>query len=205
MRTLTGIQAKFVLLVVLSMIGMAVVGALTLGALRNNLLTDRMAKTKEMVDVAYSLVDHYGQQAASGAITEAQAKQQAAEAVGKLRYAGDGYFWINDMEPRLVMHPLRKDLMGKNLSSFADLHGAHVYSDLVKIAQNGGGFDSFWFSKPGAPVTEAFPKIAYAKAYQPWGWVICTGIYVDDVDQIFWSQVQWIGLAALGGSGYGES
>ncbi len=193
-----GISVKFVALVVLSLIGIVAVAGLTLNTLRDNLLTDRQAKTREMVEVAYSLVDHFGQLAQAGDLTEAQAKQMAAQALGKLRYAGDGYFWVNDMQPRLVVHPMRQDLMGKDLSGFADSRGAHVYADLVRIAQAGGGFSKFWFSKPGTPASETFPKIAYAKAYVPWGWVICTGIYIDDVDGIFLSQVKTAGWTIAG-------
>jgi methyl-accepting chemotaxis protein len=193
-----GISARFISLVALSLISIIAVAAFTLSTLRNNLLTDRKEKTREMVEVVYSLVAHYGRLAQTGTLSEAQAKQQAADAVGKLRYSGDGYFWINDLRPRMVMHPMRKDLMDKDLADFADAHGSHVYSDIVRIAQSGGGFDSFWFSKPGAPATEFFPKIAYVKAYVPWGWVICTGIYVDDVDQIFRSEIKYAGLIILG-------
>lgn len=164
-----GISAKFVALVVLSLIGIVAVAGLTLNTLRDNLLTDRQAKTLEMVEVAYSLVNHFGPLAQAGDLTEAQAKQMAAQALGKLRYAGDGYFWVNDTQPRLVVHPMRQDLMGMDLSGFTDSRGVHVYTDLVHIAQAGGGFNKFWFSKPGTPAGETFPKIAYAKAYVPWG------------------------------------
>jgi methyl-accepting chemotaxis protein len=193
-----GIPAKFAALVALFLIGIVIVSMLTLNTLRDNLMADRKAKTREIVEVAYSLVEHFAALARSGAMTEAQAKLAAAQALEPLRYSGDGYIWVNDMQPRLVMHPMRKDLMDKDLSGFTDARGAHVYTDLVRIAQGGGGFDSFWFSKPGAPVSEFFPKIAYVKAYVPWGWVICTGIYVDDVDQIFWSEVRGVGLLIAG-------
>jgi methyl-accepting chemotaxis protein len=168
MRIRLGISAKFVGVVALSLIGIVAVTALTLSTLRENLLTDRKAKTREIVEVAWSLVDYYGQLVQSGSVTEMQGRQQAANALEKLRYSGDGYVWVNDMQPRLVMHPMRKDLMDKDLATFTDARGSHIYSDLVRIAQAGGGFDSFWFSKPGAPVTQAFPKIAYVKAYMPW-------------------------------------
>jgi methyl-accepting chemotaxis protein len=198
MRIRLGISMKFAGLVALSFIGIIVVTALILGTLRDNLLADRKAKTREIVEVAYSLVEFYAQTVQTGVRTDAQAKQEAAQALERLRYAGDGYVWVNDMQPRLVMHPMRKDLMGKDLAGFTDARGAHVYSDIVRIAQAGGGFDSFWFSKPGAPPSEFFPKIAYVKAYEPWGWVICTGIYVDDVDQIFWSEVRSVGQTIAG-------
>src|SRR3978361_798993 len=153
MRIRFGISMKFAGLVALSFIGIIVVTALVLGNLRDNLLADRKAKTRDIVEVAYSLVQYYAQSVQTGVRTEAQAKQEAAQALEKLRYAGDGYIWVNDMQPRLVMHPMRKDLMGKDLAGFTDARGSHVYSDIVRIAQAGGGFDSFWFSTPGAPAT----------------------------------------------------
>jgi len=193
-----GVSAKFVCIAALSFIAVTAVAALSLGTLRDNLLADRKAKTHEMVDVAYSLVEHYGLLATTGVLTETQAKQEAIQALGSLRYSGDGYFWINDMQPRMVMHPMRKDLMDKDLAGFTDARGSHIYVDIVRIARAGGGFDSYWFSKPGAPAGDVFPKIAFVKAYLPWDWVICTGIYIDDVDHIFWSEVQNVGLIIAG-------
>jgi methyl-accepting chemotaxis protein len=189
-----GISMKFVGLVALSFVGIIAVSALILSTLRNDLFTDRKEKTREMVEVAYSLVEYHAELARTGVETEDEAKRLSAEAISKLRYSGDGYFWINDMRPRIVMHPLRKDLMGQDLSNFQDARGNRVYVDLVRVARDGGGFVSFWFSKPGAPPNQSFPKIAYAKAFPRWDWVICTGIYVDDVDEIFRSELRRIGI-----------
>jgi len=190
MRIPVGIQAKFAGIVILSLIGIITVSALTLGTLHESLLADRKAKTQEMVDTAYSLVAHFASLADKGVLTQDAAKQQAAEAVGDMRYADSGYFWINDMQPKMVMHPLHKDWNGADVSGKQDAKGTRIYLDFVRIAKAGGGFDSYWYPKLGHPKEVFFPKISYVKAFAPWGWVIGTGIYIDDVDTVFRSQLR---------------
>ena len=182
------IPVKFVLIVTLAVIGVIISTAISLHVLKDNLLNDRKTKTREMVDVAYSLVEHYAKLAQQGALTEQQAKDAALSDIAGLRYAGGNYYWINNSKPQMILHPVRKDLAGKDLADFKDAHGANIYVDLVRIARNGGGFYDYWFSKPGAPADQSFPKLSYVKAFVPWDWIIGTGIYIDDVDAIFRSE-----------------
>ena len=152
------IPVKFVLIVTLAVIGVIVSTAISLHVLKSNLLDDRKTKTREMVDVAYSLVEHYSKLAEQGSLTEQQAKDAALSDIAGLRYAGGNYFWINNSTPRMIMHPVRKDLAGKELTDFKDARGANIYVDFVRVARDGGGFYNYWFSKPGAPSDQSFPK-----------------------------------------------
>ncbi len=119
----------------------------------------------------------------SGDLTEEEAKKEAAEIVRAMRYGdeGDGYFWIDDTDYNLVMHPILPDQEGDNRYELEDQNGVMIIQEIMKVAQSadGGGFNEFYFTKADG-VTVA-PKVAYSGIFKPWGWVVSTGNYVDDM------------------------
>ena len=92
------------------------------------------------------------------------------------------YFWISDLEPRMIMHPYVKELIGKKLDKITDLHGKKLFLDAIDATKkNGEGFISYtwqWNDKFGKPV----PKTSFVKLFKPWGWIIGTGMYINDVN-----------------------
>ena len=82
-------------------------------AVYDNLMEDRRIKTEHLVDAAYSQIAHFQQMAADGRLGEAEAQQAALEALKAMRYAGSEYFWVNDLGPVMVMHPVKPELDGK--------------------------------------------------------------------------------------------
>lgn len=144
------------------------------------LKTRRQQELKGLIETAVSLInDQYGQ-AKSGVISEAEAKSRAATAIGKLRYQNDNYFWINDLHPTMVMHPTRPDLNGKDLSGIKDPNGLALFVEFAKVAKaQGGGFVDYMWPKPG--FDQPVQKTSYVTLFQPWGWVIGTGVYNDDI------------------------
>lgn len=119
----------------------------------------------------------------AGDLTEAEAKEEASEIVRAMRYgdAGDGYFWIDDTDYNLVMHPILPDQEGNNRYDLEDQNGVMIIQEIMKVAQSadGGGFNEFYFTKSDG-VTVA-PKVAYSQIFKPWGWIVSTGNYVDDM------------------------
>ena len=119
----------------------------------------------------------------SGLLTEEEARKEAAELVRSMRYGDDekGYFWIDDMAYNLVMHPILEKEEGKNRYELTDEEGNKIVQQIIKLAENGegGGYSEFYFTKDDG-VTVA-PKIAYSQIFEPWGWVISTGNYIDDM------------------------
>lgn len=127
------------------------------------------------------------------------AQSFAAAKIGALRYSDDHYFWINDETPTMVVHPIQPELDGTDLSGITDTDGTAIFVEFVeKMRQDGAGFVSYNWPKPGSE--EAAPKISYVAGVPEWGWVIGSGIYVDDVDDAVaaeaWRLSQW-GLAFL--------
>jgi len=110
--------------------------------------------------------------------------KDAREAIAALRYGADGkdYFWINDSSPKMIMHPIKPSLNGKDISGIADPNGKKLFIEMVKVCDmDGEGFVDYMWPKPG--MEEPVAKLSYVKLFKPWGWIVGTGIYLDDIDQ----------------------
>ena len=148
--------------------------------LESRIMDEKRLATRHLVDVAYSVLSQYEEAAKSGGLTTEEAKRQAIERVKQLRYEEKEYFWINDLAPVMVMHPFKPELDGKHLSDFKDPNGKHLFEEFVRVCKDSGaGFVDYLWPKPGAD--KPVPKISYVKLFKPWGWVVGSGIYVDDV------------------------
>lgn len=109
-----------------------------------------------------------------------EAQKLAAQAISKLRYSGSEYFWINDMQPVVVMHPIRPDLNGKNVGDLKDRNGLALFQAFVdQVAKHEQGFVPYLWPKPGKD--QPVEKLSYLKGFKPWGWVVGSGIYIDDL------------------------
>ena len=151
---------------------------------RQQMLEDRQAKVRNLVEVAHATVAHYEKAAKEGKYTEDEAKKAAADALRSLRYDKVEYFWINDLNDLMVMHPIKPELDGKKLDKLKDKNGKLLFLEFNRtVREQGGGFVDYLWPKPGSE--EGVPKISYVMGFQPWGWVIGTGIYIDDVDDKF--------------------
>jgi methyl-accepting chemotaxis protein len=158
----------------------AVMGILLLATIfllseRTLMMEERQNGVRQTVEVAHGLLVHYHGMAANGKITEEQAKQSAIAEIRTLRYSGNEYFWINDMHPIEVMHPIKPELEGKDLSDLKDARGTYLYKEFVTVVKaSGGGFVPYLWPKPGSE--KAVEKMAYVKGFAPWGWIIGSGV-----------------------------
>ncbi len=178
------IKKKAAIMVVLFLASISSITLATLYLNRDNMLRERQDKTQALVESAHSTLAFYHNLAAKGEISQEEAKQRAIAAVKDLRYGKDGYFWINDLEPRMVMHPNNTDLDGKSLVDYKDPNGKQLFVEMVQVVRkDGAGFVHYVWNK-GASATKA-PKVSYVKGFAPWGWIIGSGIYFDDVGADF--------------------
>lgn len=174
----------------MTFIGMLLLAYVALSLLYGDLLDNRKTKTRQLVEAAYSVLSHFQAEVDAGNLTEVQAKQAAIATIRDMRYGNDDYFWLNDMQPNMIMHPFKAKLDGQNLSQIADPNGKHLFVEFVRTArQQGAGFVSYLWPKPGSD--EPVEKISYVKKFEPWGWIIGSGIYIDDVSAIFWQAARW--------------
>ncbi|MDO6526475.1 methyl-accepting chemotaxis protein [Motilimonas sp. 1_MG-2023] len=172
----------------LALMGMFALVVLVLYQYQNALLNDKRAQVQFEVDTVYSLIEHFHQQAKTGLYDEATAKRNAISAIKAIRYNKTDYFWINDMGPNMVMHPIKPKLDGQSLANVKDPNGKSLFVAFTEVVRKqGAGFVDYQWPKPG--FEEPVDKISFVKGYQPWGWVIGTGIYLDDVQGLFLEMV----------------
>ncbi|WP_428024450.1 methyl-accepting chemotaxis protein [Arcobacter sp.] len=109
-------------------------------------------------------------------------KEEALRAIGEMKYAKDGYYWINDSNATMIMHPISKSLNGKNLSKTKDASGKFLFAEMVKVAnaKKEGGLVDYMWAKPGKKDPQL--KFSYVQKFEPWDWIIGTGAYVDDIE-----------------------
>lgn len=140
---------------------------------------------KSQVQSVLAILQAEYDKAAAGTLTEEEAKAEAAEIVRAMRYRDDdsGYFWIDDKDYILVMHPILPEQEGNNRYDLADQDGVMIIQEIMKVCQSAdkGGYNEFAFTKADG-VTVA-PKVAYSGYFEPWGWAVSTGNYVDDMEQ----------------------
>src|SRR5208337_360458 len=151
---------------------------------KNKLMADKRESTANIVRLAYSMVAEYDTRIAKGEFTAEEGKRRAIERIRNFKYGTDekGYLWINDLEPKMIMDPTKPELDGKNLSDYKDPNGKAIFMEFIRAVKNNGeGFFEYMWPKPGE--SEPKSKLSFVKIYQPWGWVIGSGIYVDDITQ----------------------
>ena len=139
---------------------------------------------KSQVQSVLAILQAEYDKAAAGTLTEEEAKKEAAEIVRAMRYRDDdsGYFWIDDKDYILVMHPILPEQEGNNRYDLEDQNGIMIIQEIMKVCQSAdkGGYNEFYFTKADG-VTVA-PKVAYSGYFEPWGWAVSTGNYVDDME-----------------------
>jgi signal transduction histidine kinase len=152
---------------------------------KGSLLERKKETIQELTATTLDILAYYNQKEASGELSRVESQALAVHQVKNLRYGPEGkdYFWINDMQPKMVMHPYLPELDGKILTDYADPEGKHLFISFVDtIKKYGEGFVPYmwqWKDDPSRVVN----KLSFVKGFEPWGWIIGTGMYLDDVDR----------------------
>jgi len=138
-------------------------------------------KLASLVESATGILEYYDSLVKKDQMKLPEAQKMAMQVLGTLRYEHNDYFWVNDFNHVIVMHP-NKDIVGKDQSNNRDPKGTYMFQEFVKVCRDkGAGFVDYWWAKPNEK--DPSPKISYVKTFQPWGWIVGTGIYVDDVEK----------------------
>ena len=142
------------------------------------LMEQEKLKVQSVVEVAYQQVAQGALAVSQRNISVEEAQKEVVYRIKELRYAGKEYFWINDLSPRMIMHPTKPELDGTDLTDYKDPNGKHLFKEFARVCETKGeGFVDYMWPKPNE--TEPSPKISYVKLYEPWGWIIGSGLYVD--------------------------
>lgn len=184
---------KLALMVIAALLTVVAITIVFLSLQKGVMLDDRKTKTRNLVESAYGIIEHYHGKAKSGELSEQEAQQAAMQIIEGMRYNEKDYFWINDMQPKMVMHPFVKKLEGEDLAGFEDPEGTRLFVNMVNVVRaDGAGFVDYVWQKGDSKVLA--PKTSYVKGFAPWGWIVGSGIYVDDVDAAFYNESVKFGL-----------
>ncbi|BBN88656.1 methyl-accepting chemotaxis protein [Azospira sp. I09] len=168
-------------------LGLLAVGIFSLYVLRDNLMEDRRLKTRNVVESALGVVDYFHKQQQAGKLSEEEAKRQAMDSLRNVRYDGKEYFWVQDRNLVMLMHPIKPDMEGKSQAALKDPNGKLFFQEMENVVKaSGKGFVDYLWPKPG--FDQPAPKISYVAEFPVWGWVVGSGIYVDDVNAVFRQQ-----------------
>ncbi len=179
------LKSRFRAFIALAMLGPLIFFAIWLSQERSRILREKEEKLQPLVETAHSLLAQCYRLEQSG-MPRAEAQKQAILLLRNIRFAGDNYFWINDLHPTMVMHPTKPQLDGTDLSDFKDPNGKALFVEMAAtVSQHGAGFVAYEWPRPGAD--KPVPKISYVKGFEPWGWIVGTEIYMDDADAL-WKQ-----------------
>jgi len=190
------IAKKLTVLVASAILGVVVITALFLVSERTLILEERKANVRQAVETAHGILVHYHNQANSGAIPQAEAQKKALDTIKGLRYSGSEYFWINDMQPVMIMHPIKPELDNKDLSANKDPEGKFLFVEFVNMVKaNGAGTVEYMWPKPGSD--KPVKKVSYVKGFTPWGWIIGSGVYIDTVEATVRSRAATFSVGAL--------
>ena len=193
LRTLS-ISQRLWLILIVAMAMLLALGLLMLKQIHDDLNEGKAQKTRHVVQAASGVLDYYHGLETAGSLSRDAAQQQALQVISKMRYDQGDYFWINDLRPFMVMHPTNPKLDGKDLSAIKDPDGVAIFNEMVALAKTqGSGNLAYRWPKPGAE--EPLAKTSYVQVFEPWGWVIGSGVYIDDIQAEFQAQV-WKASAA---------
>jgi PAS domain S-box-containing protein len=174
-----------------------------LPSFEQTLLERKREMIRELTNSAWTILSSYYSDELSGLLTREEAQAMAIKRIEALRYGPEGkdYFWIQDFYPRMIMHPYRTDLNGQELLSFTDPRGVRIFVEFAALVEREGeGYIDYVWQWNDDPL-RLEPKESYVKGFEPWRWIIGTGIYIDDVYQEIARIEQSLIHTALGISG----
>jgi len=187
----TRFSTQLVVLTTIALLAMLAIAAANAILLKRSLLSERQALTRSAVELAHRTIVNIADTARREGVSVEAAQQAAFVQVEALRYGDNNaeYFWINESKGNLLMHPFNKELVGTNNSrTLKDVNGKYFIAEIIDmVARQKSGFVNYYWPKPGSDVAER--KLAFSKGYEPWGWIVSSGMYLDDIDAAFYQRL----------------
>lgn len=177
------LSKKLGIIIILFIIGSLVQGTYSIVSIYDELLLDKKVKVKDEVKGAFKIVEYFYQQQET--LGKERSQELAKEAIRALRFGKSGYVWINDYQHKLLMHPIKKKLEGKDMTNSKDAKGKYHWQEMIKVAKSPQeeGFVQYFYKGP--QFSEPQEKASYVKGFKPWGWILGSGIYFTEVHDIF--------------------
>ncbi|UFX45757.1 cache domain-containing protein [Bradyrhizobium sp. 41S5] len=179
----------------LSFCGLTGLAAIQATNLADALRAQRQSELKHLTQLALGIAQEEHDAAVGRGADGDAARRNAAARIGALRFGNGDYFWINDLGPTMIKHPIKPELDGKDLREIRDPTGKQLFVEFAEIVKrNGEGFVDYQWPKPGLDTPQ--PKLSFVAGFQPWNWVIGTGVYVDDLQAQVWERARSIIIVA---------
>ncbi|MEO1199535.1 MAG: cache domain-containing protein [Pseudomonadota bacterium] len=192
------IKARLGGIILLVVIGLVAVVGMTVAQKHFALVEARHGELRSIIEAALAVTQAEYDRFQAGEISEDAARNNALAAMRAMRYRGNEYLFVGDMDLKMVMHPIALDLVGKDLSDMADPNGVYLFREMVnRVETNGAGVVDYMWPKPGAEAPS--PKTSYVAGFESWGWFVGTGVYVDDLTAMLIDSIVSAGLVALVG------
>ena len=173
-KTMT-LRSKLLAMTIVTVVALAVLFSVLLINGKQQMLNDREAKVRNLVESTQGILSYYEKAARDGQMSVEDAKKTAAATIGSMRYDKTEYFWIHDLkDATMIMHPIKPELNGKTLDELKDKGGKQFFHEMnLVVKASGAGFVDYLWPKPGAD--EGIPKISFVQGFEPWGWVVGSG------------------------------
>jgi methyl-accepting chemotaxis protein len=179
----------------LSFCGLIGLAMLQINTLATSLKAQRQIELSHLGQLAVDVAQEEYDAAKRDNTSDETAKARAAARIAKMRYGNGDYFWINNLS-QMIMHPIKPELMGQDVKGIKDPTGKAVFFDAAELVQQKGeGFIDYQWPKPGKDAPQ--PKLSFVTGFAPWGWVIGTGVYIDDLHAQVWDSVKVVALVGL--------
>ncbi|MET0090431.1 MAG: methyl-accepting chemotaxis protein [Candidatus Thiodiazotropha sp.] len=190
------ISSRLWLIISIAIIGFSVLTVMAPSEFYSGMMEAKQAQTNVLVQSVDSIISNYYDRSQRGEMSEEEAKKQALEKVSVIRYDDTNYFWVNDYNSRILMHPLKPELNNTDGSRISDPNGKKIFIESAQVASKSGeGVINYQWVRTGS--SKPVDKISCVHAFEPWEWVVSTGIYVDDVQDDFWNNAMNMGIIAL--------
>jgi methyl-accepting chemotaxis protein len=202
------VSARFLLVLTVAFAVQAGISIVSLIDLKHSLVQDREIEVKHLLETAYSTVAFYHDQARKGLMTDEAARRAAADAVRAMHYDNGNYFFIWDLNGTGIAHGAQPALEGKTFINSPDAQKnpvvAYMVRRLIEVAKSDKKEGITTYRIPKSGQTLPLDKIAYSRLFEPWGWSIGTGAYVDDIEDAFWNRAisdLWVCMGLIGLAG----
>ncbi|MBC7458826.1 MAG: cache domain-containing protein [Bdellovibrionaceae bacterium] len=153
----------------------------TLPAFEQKVVESKKQNPRIAVDSVFNILATLQYRVENKELTLAQAQENAQTLIKNLRYSSSEYFWINDSKPTMIMHPIKSELNGKDISEMKDPTGKKIFVEMTNVATSHeeGGYVDYMWPKPNKKDPQ--PKVSFVKLFKPWGWIVGSGVYMDDI------------------------
>ncbi len=193
------VARRLALMLLVALAGMVLIALAALYENRDDMREGYARNVRSQIELATGVLAHFHGLEQAGTLDRETAQKAAKEALRGLRYQNNEYFFVLDLDMNMLMHPLRPALEGK-IADLKDSAGKHFVREMLARARaQGEGFVDYTWPRSGVATDPAQPKISYVKAFPAWGWVVGSGVYVDDIDTAFRDAALRMGGLVAGG------